>query len=315
MDTNNVNCKSSDPQNLMYAKKHDDMYSGYNNFDYVSEASHSPSKPTTRKEEPEEDGTQSDGTTQQTGQELWEWYVMVIAVVVAVVAVVAAQFLSSWSNTNITQEDTEKILHRVTELRGSIKGYSKEFPSQNKTIWAGFSSGIITVQEKPPVFLLLHETEEETSACLARKIGSLAAHFLNATNPNPLLLDGADIEHNETLHEDYGILLEEYRTRVEKQCAVIINNLQKIPGIVARFLHFLCDDVTPFVPKSVYFLTMKVSRINHVTDNPTALAEEELNRLWSGHLNQDILKPLVTRITGMAMVIMPEKNLTSCSER
>jgi hypothetical protein len=160
--------------------------------------------------------------------------------------------------------------------------------------------------------MLLYETEEGTPICLAQKIGNISTHFLDAVKLHPLFIEGADLEHNETLAEDYGILLEEYRPKVEEQRTVIVNNLHKIPGTVAQSFHSFCDTETPAVDKAVYFFTMKASGVTSNRDNPTAVAEEELRKLWSDKLDEDILNPLITRITDQTMMIKPEKNLAPC---
>lgn len=216
-----------------------------------------------------------------------------------------------------SQKDTDTLLKHEELLRRNINNIRYEFPSQPKDTWIRLSAGIKGAQEdptnpKPAVFLLLHEMEEETPVCLARKIGKVTTPFLNATNPQPLVLEGVDFEHNDTLIEDYGILVEEYRSRVEEQRAVIVNNLHRIPGKVAQCFHSFCDSSMPVVKKAVYFFTMKASGVNHAMDNPTRLAEKELKKLWGGQVDEDILEPLIVRITDTTMVIIPEKNLASC---
>jgi hypothetical protein len=213
---------------------------------------------------------------------------------------------------NVTVTKSE----RETYLRMNIQHIRDEFPSQLNTTWQVFLAGIKMVQEtpsKPSVFLLLHETEEGTPACLAWKIGNISAHFLNATNPNPVVLDGANIENNRTLAEDYGILLEEYGPMVQEQRTMIVKDLHRIPGTVAQSFHWLCDTVTPFIDTAIYLFTMKTSVVSHA-NNPSEVAEKELQKLWSAELDEDKLIPLIVRITDNVMIIMPEKNM-SCPDK
>jgi hypothetical protein len=220
-----------------------------------------------------------------------------------------AEYLLPLFSVTVTKSEKEKY------LRMHIQHICDEFPSQLNTTWQAFSAGIKMVQETPTttsVFLLLHETDEGTPACLALKIGNIAAHFLNAPNPNPVVLDGGNIENNQTLAEDYGILLEEYRPMVEERRTMIVKDLHKIPGIVAQSFHWLCDTVTPLVDKAIYLFTMKASGVSHAKDNLSEVAEKELKMLWSAQLDQDKLMPLIVRITGSVMLIMPEKNM-SCT--
>jgi len=221
---------------------------------------------------------------------------------------------------SLPSQDTKKVkmsLNKATEhIHEAIEQFREEFPSQLEHIWGAFSAGIKETTQgeptKPSVFMLLYETEERTAICLAQKIGNMSTYVLEGDKSNPLLIiDGADLEHNETLAKDYGRLLEEYRPKVEEQRAMIINNLHKIPGTVAQFFHSLCDTVTPAVDKAVYLFTMKASGVSN-RHNPTEVAEEELRMLWSDELDEDILNPLIARITDMTMMIRPEKNMAPC---
>jgi len=235
-----------------------------------------------------------------------KYYILLCSIVVIVPALVYF-----WPSTT---QDTEKV--KEMSLKEAIEHIREEFPSQLEHIWADFSAGIKETAQgnptKPSVFMLLYETEEGTAICLAQKVGNMSTHLLNADKSNPLLIiDGADLEHNETLAEDYGTLLEEYRPKVEEQRAMIINNLHKIPGTVAQSFHSFCDTFTPAVDKAVYLFTMKASGVSN-RHNPTEVAEEELRKLWSDELDVDRLNPLITRITDMTMMIRPEKNLAPC---
>jgi hypothetical protein len=244
--------------------------------------------------------------------------VVVVAVLIAVI------FGSSYFH---TPQETQKELPGLTielsetedekSLRKDIERIRETFPSQLENTWLAFSAGIKEAARgnptKPSTFMLLYDTEEGTSICLAQKVGSISTHFLNASKLHPLLIiEGADLEHNETLAEDYGILLDEYRPKVEEQRTMIINNLHKIPGTVAQSFHSFCDVVTPAVNKAVYFFTLKASGVTSNRENPTEVAEEELRKLWGDKMDEDILNPLITRITDTTMIIKPEKNLTSC---
>lgn len=241
-----------------------------------------------------------------------KYYPIFIAVVAVFIALLWVGYVY------LTTQDTKNVqmLSLAIELKSAIDHIRKEFPSQLEDIWGAFSAGIKETTQgiptKPSVFMLLYETEDGTASCLAQRVGKMSTRILKADKSDPLLIiDGADLEHNETLAKDYGKLLEEYRPKVEEQRAMIINNLHKIPGIVAQSFHSFCDTVTPAVDKAVYLFTMKASGFSN-RHNPTEVAEEELRKLWSGELDEDRLNPLITRITDMTVKIMPEKNLARC---
>jgi len=239
-------------------------------------------------------------------QQKWYYILGGIAVVIALI----------WGYPYSSTQDTDKVKENEIFLKEAIGHIREEFPSQLDHIWRAFSAGIKETAQgiptKPSVFMLLYETEEGTAICLAQKVGNMSTHFLDAYKSNPLLIiDGADLEHNETLAKDYGKLLEEYRPKVEEQRAMIINNLHKIPGTVAQSFHSFCDTLSPAVDKAVYLFTMKASGVSN-RHNPTEVAEEELRKLWSDELDEDRLNPLITRITDMTMMIRPEKNLAPC---
>jgi len=230
-----------------------------------------------------------------------------VSIAVVVIAVVMGYF---WLQTTQDTEGGYKIF-----LKDGIEQMREEFPSQLEHIWREFSAGIKATKQgtptKPSVFMLLYETEERTAICLAQRVGYISTHVLSSKKFNPLIIDGADLEHNETLAEDFGTLLEEYRPKLEEQRAMIIKNLHKIPGTVAQSFHTFCDTASPAVDKAVYLFTMKASGVNN-RHNPTEVAEEELRKLWRDELDEDRLNPLITRITDMTMMIRPEKNLAPC---
>jgi hypothetical protein len=266
----------------------------------IPEGAHSSSKPAVR----------------EKGPQKTETYACIILPLIVVLLAIYTDLYNSYGEQEY-EENVQSVTVTKSErekyLRMGIQNICDEFPSQLNTTWQAFSAGIKVVQEtptKPSVFLLLHETEEGTPACLAWKIGNISAHFLNATNPNPVVLDGANIEKNQTLAENHGILLEEYRPMVEERCAMIVKDLHKIPGIVAQSFHWLCDTVTPLVDKAIYLFTMKALGVSHAKDNLSEVAEKELKMLWSAQLDQDKLMPLIVRITDSVMLIMPEKNMS-----
>lgn len=278
-------------------------YGGRQELGHIPESAYGSSNPAIRKEEP-----------QKTVP--YAWIILPSILVIVGICIYLRVYGEQEYAEKVQPPLSVRKLEREKYLRMDIQNIRDEFPSQLNTTWQAFSAGIKVLQEtptKPSVFLLLHETEEGTPACLAWKIGNISAHFLSAANPNPVVLDGANIEKNQTLAEDYGILLEEYRPMVEERSTMIVKDLHKIPGTVAQSFHSFCDTVKPFVDKAVYLFTMKASGVSH-TDNPTKMAEEELKKLWNGQLDEDKLMPLIVRITDCVLVIMPEKHHMSCPD-
>lgn len=262
----------------------------------IPESAHSSSECEFRDEAPQKVGIQA--------CMMCKWTILSCIVVIVGICVYSY-------NSCDAQEYAEK------HLRMDIQHIRNQFPSQLNTTWITFLAGIKDVQRtpaKPSVFLLLYETEGGTPACLAWKIGNISAHFLSAKNKNPIVLDGANLEKNQTFAEDYGILTEEYRPMVEEQRTMIVKDLHKVSAVVAQAFHCFCDTVTPLVDKAVFLFTMKVSGVSHAQDNPTSVAEKELRKLWNGQIDGDQLMPLIVRITDSVLVIMPEKHHMSCPE-
>ncbi|XP_023712227.1 uncharacterized protein LOC111867008 isoform X2 [Cryptotermes secundus] len=275
----------------------------------VQECAQSSSKYVFRKEEPRKAGIHA--------YIMYKWTILLSCTVVIVGICVylynscGAQEYAEEYNSCGAQEYAEK------HLRMDIQHIHNQFPSQLNTTWIAFLAGIKDVQRtpaKPSVFVLLYETEGETPACLAWKIGNISAHFLSAKNKNPIVLDGANLEKNQTLGEDYGILMEEYRPMVEERRTMIVKDLHKVSANVAQSFYCFCDTVTPLVDKAVFLFTMKASGVIHAQDNPTSLAVKELRKLWNGQIDRDQLMPLIVRITDSVLVIMPEKHHMSCPE-
>lgn len=305
MVRNSGECRqsSSRSQGLKYAKKDGSTpmsHTDSNDDDYNNDSGASDKQSTKDPERIKENSAFAN---------VLEYKILLLSIVIFIFGVLLVR------SCFFTTQDTEKV--KEVSLREAIEHIREEFPSQLEHIWREFSAGINQTAQgtptKPSVFMLLYETEEGTAICLAQKVCNMSTRLLKASKSDPLLIiDGSDLEHNETLAEDYGTLLQEYRPKVEEQRAVIINNLHKIPGTVAQSFHSFCDTVSPLVDKAVYLFTMKASGVISNGHNPTEVAEEELRKLWSDELDEDKLNPLVTRITDITMMIRPEKNLAPC---
>ncbi|XP_063237665.1 uncharacterized protein LOC134539513 [Bacillus rossius redtenbacheri] len=207
-------------------------------------------------------------------------------------------------------------------LKDQIRAVKKHYPTQRKDLWPELLAGIKRVARvvppQPTTFLLLHTGEaEDTLRCLAREVARAATGFLNASQF--VAVDGERLReiHERNLRaskepEDNGWFVEMYRPLVERDRAMILYDLEKVPGMVAQALHSFCDEVSPLVGQAVYLFTLRVPEYSSL--RAVRVAEDLLNDLWSGELSDDVRAPLLTRITGGAVYVLPEPELPrSCS--
>ncbi|GLH11790.1 Uncharacterized protein GBIM_16538 [Gryllus bimaculatus] len=216
---------------------------------------------------------------------------LTLAIVVPVLSVCIYISLNSQVNTDVEP-------NKIAEWTQNIKDLQKQFPSQNEKIWFSIMSGVKTIvtekPTKPSVLLLLHN-DKKTSACLADQVGQNAVRLLSDTSQKPIVIQGEELKLNDSLTKDYGLFTESYKHDIEKIHVMIVHDLQEVPGTIAQTFHVLCDVENPLVRNAAFLFTMQVDEKEKKT--PTKIAEDYLKNIWKDTLSDDILDPLITRIT------------------
>ncbi|KAK7790851.1 hypothetical protein R5R35_010725 [Gryllus longicercus] len=222
-----------------------------------------------------------------SGSYFWLIFVIVVPVLTGCIYI----SLNSPGNTGVEP-------NKIAEWTQNIKDLQKQFPSQNEKIWSSIMSGVKTIvtekPTKPSVLLLLHN-DKKTSACLADQVGQNAVRLLSDTSQKPIVIQGEELKLNDSLTKDYGLFSESYKHDIEKIHVMIVHDLQEVPGTIAQTFHVLCDVENPLVRNAAFLFTMQVDEKEKKT--PTKIAEDYLKNIWKDTLSNDILDPLITRIT------------------
>lgn len=214
-------------------------------------------------------------------------YKLIIVVLVFLVAIAAVV---------ISSENT--IANRIT-----LDTIKKEFPLQDQDFWIAVETGLqdVITFEKPSVFLFLYkEDDENTTDRILANIATYASCVLNNNcEIKPIILSSEELNNSEVLKHDGGHLLVTYKPNLEAAGVMIIKNLENIPGYVAKILHSFCDEISPVVKKSVFFLTVKVPEF---PNENLKYVKSILKERWY-EIKEDHFEPLFTRITGMILSI------------
>jgi hypothetical protein len=231
---------------------------------------------------------------------LWILFTIGIAVVLAIIAIYLGKitfwsFVTSEQNGHRTARNKPVICAEFTAL-------NTEFPQQSDSFWAFLKSGVERVNNKAPtkpsIFMLLHESDVDIKLIL-NKIVEATQTCLGTLNRTPIHLTAAKLKAPEYLN-DYGRVISDYKSALSDSGIMIVENFSNVPPYVAQAFHTICDGETPYVPRSVIYLTMPVKRIS-TNDNPFKIAEKQLTELWGSSLKGNVLGPLLYRVTDVTL--------------
>lgn len=201
------------------------------------------------------------------------------------------------------EESLEIILNKL----------KKEFPSQDENVWYTFQAGIKSVirekPNKPSVFLMLYNDNGRTANCLANRISRIAIQYITDKENGPLILNGHDLKRNHIFIKDSGELITEYNSTVQDIGGMVVTELHEVPGSVAKAFHVFCDRETPLVERAIYFFTLQTTEEK---TKKQKTAEQRMKNLWHQSLTDNLLDPLITRLTGYVLQIQPEYSNLLC---
>lgn len=216
---------------------------------------------------------------------------MLLVVTVVIIAIATLSISSDKASTN-------SITRPI-----SLDSIKKEFPLQDPDFWVALETGLEDVIrfEKPSVFLFLYKEDDQNSIDrILANISSYASCVLSSNcEGKPIILSSEDVNNNELFKYDSGYLLTSYKSDLETQHIMIVKNLENIPGYVAKVLHSFCDEISPAVKRSVFFLTMKVPEF---PDKELKYVRSQLKEKWRD-IKEDHFEPLFARISGMILSI------------
>lgn len=188
-----------------------------------------------------------------------------------------------------------------------IISFKEKFPTQRNETWYYFEAIIDDIlflnPTRPAVFLLLYEGNDSLINDLVHHFALRASTKLE-TNEKYIDVDKYEFHRKETI-SDYGYLINKYKSELLKKQVMVVRDLQNISGTVAQAFHSFCDEITPLVDRVVYLFTLKVDSI---VGKEEYIAEKSLTKSWHD-LDNDILIPLITRVTSTVMKVFNENIL------
>ncbi|XP_065214778.1 uncharacterized protein LOC135841640 isoform X1 [Planococcus citri] len=199
----------------------------------------------------------------------------------------------------------------VTKLQPHLMEKRNKFPSQKEDIWFQISSGLKGLSndpKNPAVYLLTYdENSMHPSSCIVEVITTAANSFMLEKNGwsflNGSLLTDSQIN-------DPGELIDKIANTIEKHKIMVVTDVQHIPAKLAQGFHFLVDEYNPVIREAVYVLTLKIP--SHLkSSKPVEAAENALKESWK-ELKNDLLLPLITRVTNQVLPVVAENSEISC---
>lgn len=186
-------------------------------------------------------------------------------------------------------------------LENELSKLEQKYSNQIEDTWITLISGIKSVIREDPnmpsTFLLLFDSESagETAQCIAQDVSKPAIKYLLEKSDTPLVVSGAKLNDQRFLDEP-GVLLKSLNSTVRIKGALVVTNLHEVPPKVVQMFHYVCDRYSPLVEKAVIFFTLKINQMPSQKDQQKTV-EETLSKLWSSALDDNLLRPLITRMT------------------
>ncbi|KAI4457752.1 torsin-1a-interacting protein [Holotrichia oblita] len=180
----------------------------------------------------------------------------------------------------------------------SINEIKEIFPQDN-SFWISIETGVmeITNFNKPSVIILLHKHNGRNFTELLDNITMYASCILNQNcDVKPIVIEGNDLNTHE-MKQDYGIVIDHYSPLLNEKHIMVVKNMDDISGSVAQAFHYICDEFSPLVPKSLIIFTIKVNEYN---GKALEQAVDILNTKW-GDIEPDKLEPLITRVSSIVL--------------
>lgn len=173
------------------------------------------------------------------------------------------------------------------------------FPSQTNNFWKVLRSGTKSIMvsktpNQPAVFILAAPRGAEVTAiCIARKYAKAVTDAFNGSEPLEFRSHLHTMESARAIKENIDNSLN--NAFLGGSHVAIIHELNRLHGESVMMFHGYCDnDNAPFTKVVFLFiLHLESSDVEEIND---ALVEKKLAQIWSKHLNDDKMIPLMSRI-------------------
>ncbi|XP_050336785.1 uncharacterized protein LOC126763378 [Bactrocera neohumeralis] len=192
-----------------------------------------------------------------------------------------------------------RTVSNSSEKRCSFEILQQKYRDQHSKMWHTLSSGVENIlrdrTKNPVVNLFVHndnrklksivgEIAKETSQCFGSQLIEMSEN--DFTSP--------------TAMEDYGYAILKFKEKIQNGRVALIVNLNAIPAESACALHTICDTHSPVAEDIVIYLTLVIPS---TIGNEVNIARDTLTNLWGSKLKNNVLEPLITRVTDQILTL------------
>ncbi|XP_039966417.1 uncharacterized protein LOC120778607 [Bactrocera tryoni] len=192
-----------------------------------------------------------------------------------------------------------RTVSNSSEKRCSFEILQQKYRDQHSKMWHTLSSGVENIlrdrTKNPVVNLFVHNDN--------RKLKSIVGEIAKETSQ---CFGGQLIEMSEndftspTAMEDYGYAILKFKEKIQNGRVALIVNLNAIPAESACALHTICDTHSPVAEDIVIYLTLVIPS---TIGNEVNIARDTLTNLWGSKLKNNVLEPLITRVTDQILTL------------
>ncbi|XP_066590720.1 uncharacterized protein TORIP [Prorops nasuta] len=246
-------------------------------------------------------------TEKKTVNNIWLLIIIIVILLIFIFCIssTVSYFIISSNSENKKLEVNQYSLQQM--LSRSLQQMQIYFHNQNDKIWDQIICSIedVIVRARKPAVLMLFANERKTVNCFASCLGKLASEALNS---NDFLTLAA-----EDINQDLGNFFHELHPKIAELKTVVIQDLLEINPTILQILHNLCDRESPLVKQAFYIITLSTRDGFNNYEKELPYIEKLVFEKFVPVINEDILLPLITRITdGPVIFIESEMSLKKC---
>lgn len=222
-------------------------------------------------------------------------------IVSVLIIVIAGIFILKFVRNQSNSEDLGMI-NKEELIRKEIHNLKSKFPNQKRDVWANIGHAI-SGTNPVTTLIFLYNDNSATADCLAHQLADSYAQLQNRSFSKESIFVKSSEETS-----DYGVVLEEYGSKVERTNLLIVKNLHELSGNVARIFHTLCDSFAPRVNPSVYIFTLRYKdEVAHL--KPIERASTVLRAVWNDLTEKELPALLSRVITNVVEVNAENENI------
>lgn len=244
----------------------------------------------------------------------------ILFIILGIIIVCIAIFFSWYRLSNNSVEISNKTVITFEEVVERLNTLEKTYSKQPGDLWASLRVGmrkLVNHINSPTTILLLHSQNSKVNTCLLAKIKDITIDIASfQKNEVEFKQKGKGVYIN---MEDYplvfdnaGEFMEKYKSELEQDKLLIVENFHKSPMTVMEAFHYLSDTIDPWVKNVLIILTLEIKISKRVSQHIEDTAEQELRELLKS-LPDNLSNPLITRLTENVFMVADEAKDSSCS--